>query len=72
MFEERNNTPAMSHLYKVDADAYLALLQPWNLYNQTYTPATVHFDNGVIRESLQNVGMKVKGATSRLKMKKVE
>lgn len=49
---------------------YLDLLQPWNLYNESYAHATVHFDNGNVRETIENVGFRVKGASSRLNQKK--
>ena len=41
---------------------FLGLLQPWNSLNQTYVPATVHFDNGFTRKTLSNVGFKQKGS----------
>jgi hypothetical protein len=43
-----------------DAD-YLYLLEPWNLYNESYAPATVYFDNGNVQETFKNVGFRVKG-----------
>lgn len=48
----------------------LHLLQPWNLYNESYAPATMHFDNGIVRETVEGVAFRVKGATSRLLNKK--
>jgi hypothetical protein len=55
---------------ELDEKDYLNLLQPWNLYNETYAVATMHFDNGNVRETVSNVGFRVKGASSRENMKK--
>jgi spore coat protein CotH len=49
----------------MDEEKFLELLQPWNSLNQTYAPATVHFDNGYVRESFANVGFKQKGSGCR-------
>ena len=49
---------------------YINLLQPWNLYNQTYAKATVHFDNGYVQETYENAGFKIKGQGSRSAQKK--
>ena len=49
---------------------YLYLLQPWNLYNESYKPAVVSFDNGHIQQTFENVGFRVKGQASRMDMKK--
>ena len=46
-------------------DAYLFLLAPENLYNETYTEATVHFDNGHVQQSFTDAGFKIKGPGSR-------
>lgn len=50
---------------EMDEDLFLGLLQPWNSLNQTYEPATVHFDNGYVRETITNVGFKQKGSGCR-------
>lgn len=55
---------------ELDNDDYINLLQPWNLYNETYAAATMHFDNGVTRETINNVGFRIKGMTSRMNQKK--
>lgn len=55
---------------ELDNDDYIDLLQPWNLYNETYASATMHFDNGVVRETIFDVGFRVKGMTSRMNQKK--
>ena len=51
-------------------DDYLYCLQPWNLYNQTYVHATVHFNNGDVQETVSDVGVRIKGGGSRLSQKK--
>jgi spore coat protein CotH len=45
-------------------------LTPANAYSVGYVPATVHVDNGVVRETLKNVGVHIKGAYSRADQKK--
>ena len=40
---------------------YLYLLQPWNLYNESYVPCNVSFDNGNSQQILNNVGYRLKG-----------
>ena len=54
----------------LDEAAYINLLEPWNLYNATYTPATVYFDNGHVQETYEQVGFKIKGQGSRGEQKK--
>ena len=49
---------------------YLYCLQPWNLFNQTYVHATLHFDNGNVQETLSDVGIRIKGGSSRMNQKK--
>lgn len=49
---------------------YIYLLEPQNLYNETYINAKIHFDNGNVKETFDKVGIKIKGATSRLELKK--
>lgn len=55
---------------EVSEKDYVDLLLPQNLYNESYASATFHFDNGVARQTLYNVGFRVKGASSRMDMKK--
>jgi len=55
---------------QLDPADYIELLQPWNLYNESYANATVYFDNGHVQETFSNVGFRVKGATSRMNQKK--
>ncbi|CAE7429420.1 unnamed protein product, partial [Symbiodinium microadriaticum] len=50
---------------ELEEDLFLGLLQPWNSLNQTYEPATIHFDNGYVQETLTNVGFKQKGSGCR-------
>ena len=54
----------------IDVDDYIFLLQPWNLYNESYAKATLYFDNGIIRTSYTDVGFRVKGMSSRQTQKK--
>lgn len=49
---------------------YLYLLQPWNLYNHSYKPGSVSFDNGHVQETFQNVGVRIKGQATRMDQKK--
>lgn len=49
---------------------YISLLLPPNLYNESYAPATVYFDNNNVQETFANVGFRIKGAYSRLDQKK--
>jgi hypothetical protein len=51
-------------------EEYNYLLEPKNLYNESYVNAKIHFDNGNIKETFDEVGIKIKGATSRLNLKK--
>lgn len=55
---------------ELSEEDYRYLLLPENLYNESYVSATMHFDNGIVRQSLANVGFRVKGAYSRLDQKK--
>jgi hypothetical protein len=55
---------------EVEEKDYVNLLLPQNLYNESYASANMHFDNGHVRQSLYNVGFRVKGAYSRLDQKK--
>jgi spore coat protein CotH len=55
---------------EIDEELFRELLLPVNLYNETYAPATVHFDNGVVQETLDSVGFKVKGQGGRMDQKK--
>ena len=55
---------------EIDPAALLNLLLPENLYTEDYAPATLFFDNGIVQETVSDVGFKVKGVTSRLVNKK--
>ena len=55
---------------EIKQEDLLYLLLPANLYNESYVSANVHFDNGNVRESFNNVGFRVKGQASRLDQKK--
>ena len=55
----------------MDPEDYRQHMLPENVYNNnSYSRATFHFDNGVIRQTISNVGMKTKGAWSRVDLKK--
>ncbi len=45
---------------------YVNLLQPWNLYNQTYAKVNVYFDNGYTHETILDAGIHIKGKTFEL------
>lgn len=65
------NISVLATVYvELEEQDYLNLLQSWNLYNESYAMATMYFDNGNVRESISNVGFRVKGASSRLNQKK--
>lgn len=49
---------------------YINLLLPENLYNESYASATIHFDNGHVKETIDNVGFRVKGQGGRMDQKK--
>ncbi len=55
---------------ELDEKDYVNLLLPENLYNESYASANMHFDNGQVRQSLYNVGFRIKGAYSRMDQKK--
>ncbi len=55
---------------EINPDDLLMLLQPWNLFNESYAVANVFFDNGNVQETVETVGFRVKGASSRLLNKK--
>jgi spore coat protein CotH len=46
---------------KIDEELYVDMLQPWNEANDTYRPAAFYFDNGYVRESFAEVGIRLKG-----------
>jgi len=46
------------------------LLYPPNAFNQTYVPASFEFNNGVISQQYDIVGLKLKGRHTRTKLKK--
>ena len=50
---------------QIDEELFLGLLNPINSLNQTYEPATIHFDNGYVQETITNVGFKQKGSGCR-------
>lgn len=56
----------------LNPDDYLYLLNPQNLESDIYFPCTMHFDSGRhnVQTSIENVGMRLKGASSRLQQKK--
>ena len=53
-------------------EQYRFLIDPFNVYNATYTDgaALMSFDNGIIRRTNVTIGMKVKGYSSRIDLKK--
>jgi hypothetical protein len=55
---------------EIKEEDYLYLLAPENLYTEDYAPATIHFDNGHVQESIENVGLRVKGQGGRIDQKK--
>jgi len=46
------------------------MLDPVNMYTQDYHPANFYFDNGIYQRSINDVGIHIKGAWSRMDMKK--
>jgi hypothetical protein len=46
---------------EMDDAVYIDLLQPWNLYNETYAACNVYFDNGNSQQTISNVGIRIKG-----------
>jgi hypothetical protein len=56
---------------EMDPNEYLSMISPATIYsNETYRSATFHFDNGYVTESYTNVGIRAKGAWSRMDLKK--
>jgi len=47
-------------------------LTPWNAFNASIVPATVTFDNGVISETLEQVGLKIQGMEEWMKGRRVK
>jgi hypothetical protein len=60
----------------VSEEDYLSQLYPWNCYNASYVPASFYFDSNTgpsaerIRQSFDKVGLRIKGAWSRMDLKK--
>ena len=46
------------------------MLHPSNAYTQGWYPSTFHFDNGNIQQTLEKVGIKLRGAAGRIQFKK--
>lgn len=60
------NTSLISTIrIEIDEELFLGLLNPINSLNQSYTEATIHFDNGYVQETYSNVGFKQKGSGCR-------
>ncbi|CAM9500878.1 unnamed protein product, partial [Ectocarpus fasciculatus] len=55
---------------QIEEADYLYLLDPDNLYTEDYRPATIHFDNGHVQETYDNVGIHIKGQGGRMDQKK--
>lgn len=55
---------------EIPEEDYLYLLDPENLYTEDYRSANIHFDNGVVQETIENVGFRVKGQGGRMDQKK--
>ena len=60
-----NRAHFLNHRIEIDEELFLGLLNPVNSLNQTYEPATIHFDNGYLQETISNVGFKQKGSGCR-------
>ncbi|MFZ5515996.1 MAG: CotH kinase family protein [Candidatus Zhuqueibacterota bacterium] len=55
---------------EIDPDSLALILSPDNLYSDHEYPATFIFDNGIIRDTLTQVGFRLRGNTSRQSHKK--
>jgi CotH protein/lamin tail-like protein/type IX secretion system substrate protein len=65
------NDEVLPKIYiEIDPGDFDAIIDPDNIGDDTHYPATFIFDNGTSRDTLENVGMRLRGNTSQAAQKK--